>query len=210
MNLTPAPDYNVFARECHEISASKGWIALKRTDAQLTNLMISELSEALEEFRAKRPLTETYYVGKKKDGTKVEFRNGEQCPCGPDDLVDTNLKPEGIGIELADAIIRIAQYFGTNEMDLNAAREAVAIVPQTDFNEAIADATLYCAKARMHSPEYASHEAVGRGKLGLELAKAFRSIETFCFSVGIDLWAAVAEKNAFNRLRPHLHGNKAI
>lgn len=60
-------------------------------------LVMSEISEALEEFRNSRRLNEVY-----------ESAGG---------------KPEGIPIELADAVIRIADFCESNQIDLTAALE---------------------------------------------------------------------------------------
>lgn len=84
---------NILATEIHENAKAHGW-----WDAELQNipekiaLMHSELSEALEEYRNHRALNEIYYA----EGSK---------------------KPEGFGIELADAMIRImdtAEFCGIN------------------------------------------------------------------------------------------------
>lgn len=40
-----------FTQECHEVSKSKGWLEKPCTHAQIANLMVSELSEALEDYR---------------------------------------------------------------------------------------------------------------------------------------------------------------
>jgi len=66
----------------------KGWHEIDRTFAEYIVLMHSELSEALEEYRANHEPDEVYF----KDG-----------------------KPEGIPIELADVLIRVlecAEEFG--------------------------------------------------------------------------------------------------
>lgn len=87
-------------------------------------LIHSELSEALEEERAGRPLV--WYHCTEGDAS---------LPCDPKDETDCfqyghedtcqyrNRKPEGVAVELADAVIRIADLCGHLGIDLDAVIE---------------------------------------------------------------------------------------
>lgn len=83
-------------REIHETAVSKGWWDNgDRNFGEQIALFHSELSEALEEWRNGRPLEEVYF--------------GEGG------------KPEGVPIELADAVIRIMDTCGRYGIDLEKA-----------------------------------------------------------------------------------------
>jgi len=85
---------NDLAAEVHEIAKSKGWWDEDKSFGDLTALIHSEISEAFEEYRNHHKPDETYL----KDA-----------------------KPEGIPIELADAVIRILDVCARYNIDFDAA-----------------------------------------------------------------------------------------
>lgn len=99
-------------------------------------LIHSELSEALEEARAGRP---DLYFPCNAGGLCVDDRAGEGLICGsrvynpknPDGPCSArSKKPEGVAVELADAVIRIADLCGHMGIDLEA-----AIAMKMEYNE---------------------------------------------------------------------------
>lgn len=105
---------NDFAKAVHENSVLHGWWEEPRSDEWCIALIHSELSEALEEYRAGRP--NAWYaceeVGNKlticnpRDETEC-FNYGREQACS-----HRGHKPEGIAVELIDAVIRIFDLFG--------------------------------------------------------------------------------------------------
>jgi NTP pyrophosphatase (non-canonical NTP hydrolase) len=59
--------------QAHETAVSKGWWDEERNFAEQVALQHSELSEALEDWRDGRDLTEVYYQGEKPCGIPVEY-----------------------------------------------------------------------------------------------------------------------------------------
>lgn len=99
---------NELVKAAHENAKAKGWWDEERTFGEQIALMHSELSEALEEYRAGNKPNEIYVICTCDGGGKVpSCRN---CK-----------KTEGIPIELADVIIRIFDTCGRYGIDLEEA-----------------------------------------------------------------------------------------
>lgn len=78
---------------------------------EFISLVHSELSEALEEFRNHKDLNEVYYTKNAVDEAGVKY----QIVC---DKSTPGAKPEGIPVELADAVLRITHFCGEHNIDL--------------------------------------------------------------------------------------------
>lgn len=87
-------DIKEYVKVAYNNAKAKGWHEEPRSIGDFICLMHSELSEALEEHRNGRYPTEVYYNDNKPT------------------------KPEGIGIELADCVIRIFDFCGKYDIDL--------------------------------------------------------------------------------------------
>lgn len=85
-----------WAKEIHENAVAHGWWEEDRTISEICALIHSELSEALEEARAERPMM---YVMDEYNGEYIQ--NPKYFGAK---------KPEGIAVELADAVIRVLDW----------------------------------------------------------------------------------------------------
>lgn len=200
-------------RRSHEMSRSKGWYDGHETDqrsvALVTVLMQSELIEALEEWRSNRRFDEVYYTYK-HDGTVIEVPHGSL----KDDAPVEKYKPEGIGVELADVIIRICQRCGSDEIPLEAIIN-VSIPSDVKWTEDFETLLATCMADISISyllETTAGKEMVKRAGFptkpefywGMTVAGLFAWAE----KNKLDLWSAIELKEAYNATRPHRHGGK--
>jgi NTP pyrophosphatase (non-canonical NTP hydrolase) len=111
---------NELSKLINKIATEKGWHDQERTFGEYISLMHAELSEALEEYRKNYIYSHVYYTHKGK-GPCEYCTEGEGCKCQ---------KPEGIPIELADCIIRILDFCGQYNIDIEA-----AIMEKINYNK---------------------------------------------------------------------------
>lgn len=98
---------NELAKEIHENAVAHGWWDEPRNLLEIAALCHSEISEAVEEYRAGRPLA--YVI--KFDGETVYYESSMESWDGR--------KPEGIAVEMADCLIRILDWFGHEGLDVD-------------------------------------------------------------------------------------------
>lgn len=110
---------NQLAKEIHESAIAHGWWEEERELPEILMLCVSELSEALEEFRDGHAEDEIRFDCIAPEGAfgESEFDarcSGECNECGYG-------KPEGVPVELADCIIRILDFCGHAGIDIEEA-----------------------------------------------------------------------------------------
>jgi NTP pyrophosphatase (non-canonical NTP hydrolase) len=112
---------NELCKEAYENAKSKGWHEQPRTALELHMLIVSEIAEATEEARKGAP---PIYKLAYTDGGSPRY-----CPPGTPGFLPPS-RPEGELIELADAVIRILDYCGSKNWDLE---EAIRL--KMEFNK---------------------------------------------------------------------------
>lgn len=103
------PTIAELSRDIHQTAVDKGWWDADRNIGEVLMLIVSEVAEALEEWRNGRSPDEVYYA------TKINI----PLPHLPVRTSEpSTLKPEGFGVELADACIRIFDICYRYNIDL--------------------------------------------------------------------------------------------
>lgn len=207
-----------------EIAKSKGWHDADAPRATLSDrcaLIVSELSEALEEYRGGHPPSEIYFS---RGATEDQWSTAKVVPEVDSgaiaiELATSGRKPEGIPIELADVCIRIGDLAGRHELNLDLVAERDELVAEAadgfdddySFNaDSLGDwlmlATAYTVRA------WSGATIDGRPSDGTtaNLIRVVLVMRAMAKKFEFDLDAAIAIKHAFNRTRPFRHGGKKI
>ena len=193
-------DLNEFAKEVHANAVAHGWWETERDPAEIIALIHSEWSEALEEYRAGRPMV--WYA------VNADCQMCGDRPVIYNEICETNNcdaghKPEGIAVELIDGCIRILD-FAAHEKVLLEFGEIESLQPTPP--KLIADLHYYTS--------FALNDVGKDGKiikhhfipelLGAAVYEAFRFIR----AQGIDPEKIMLEKHEYNKTRPYRHGGK--
>lgn len=190
---------NKFAQEVHQNAVAHGWWDDPRTFGEIISLCHSELSEALEEVRANRPMM--YFV--ETNGFVVADMSERK-----------DEKPEGIAVELADCIIRVLDFFGREEFDTDALLLQARTTIMCDVPCRVYNASLGDCIARWHlllSLAYSCWcRASGSYASALRMARCVCEIQEWAEENGVDMEMALDIKHAYNKTRPYRHGGKAL
>lgn len=92
-----------WAKVCNQLAVEKGWWDKPRSFGDIISLCHSELSEALEEER---------------NGKPAHYLEEHERDAGTDEAMPA--KPCGRHVELVDCLIRILDYLGSEDADVDA------------------------------------------------------------------------------------------
>ena len=194
---------NDLIAEAHANAVAHGFWEEDRPFAETVDLIHSELSEALEEFRDGHGLDEVYY-----SCSWDMFCPGNilSCDCKP----CRYHKPEGIPIEFADTVIRIGDYLGHEKVDAERTIDDDGIdatdkdwIPEHIRKDMKTFQGFIAAGHWLLSHAY-------QYRLGTWSTLIFTilAIEEFCQNNGIDLDRAIKLKMEYNKTRPYKHGKR--
>lgn len=218
--------FGEFAKGVHQNAVDHGWYDAERGVSEIFALIHSEWSEALEEYRAGRPM-EWYHCCECEP-------DGHGHPCDPKDENDClnyetrekcshrGKKPEGSAVELIDGCIRILDFMGsvlTLDSDADDVDFDEFIRPSDKTRERV-EATFKATPfpvfvARLHAMTTHAMEST-------LVANGARLDEAMCHLVAIiyrvfvwleahgceDPKAVMIEKHEYNKSRPYRHGGK--
>ena len=200
---------NKFAEEVHQNAVEHGWWDEERSFGEIIALCHSELSEALEEYRAKRPMV--YFV------VEMDDSKGGTYPAIREDIISeedfAGEKPEGIAVELADCIIRILDWYGKEGMDTDDLLLEAGIIIMCDLPIPVYGSfgDFIALLHNLLSMAYACWcNASGTSASALRLAKCIREIMAWAKENGVDMEMVLDMKHEYNKGRPYRHGGKAL
>ena len=193
-------DFRALQKEAHTIAKDHGWWDEERTFGDLTALVHSELSEALE-----------------------AYRKYEDCLCHylfhpmEDEVADAHISRdaiwpvEGVPMELADVVIRVADMAEHYGVDMAATFESiVGGSSERDMSgKTFGDWISLCHAT--FSIAFAVREYDFPGETWQEhMAEGCYLVQRMAAHYGIDLDAAFEAKMEYNRSRSYRHGGKAL
>lgn len=198
-----------WAKEIHENAVAHGWWEEDRTISEICALIHSELSEALEEARAARPMM---YVMDEYNGEYIQ--NPKYFGAK---------KPEGIAVELADAVIRILDWMAhcgeEGRLDIVeeqwgriAAEYAQSETEPKELPEFIA--CLHDIVSMIHLRLMDIDSVMGRGQKENRMAEAMAAaaagvvflVNGWLRMQGVQLKEVMEIKHRYNKTRPYKHG----
>ena len=198
-------DLNAFAKEVHAVAVEHGWWEGEENNDIDTKIALihAEWSEALEEYRAGRPMVwhRCYEAEKDEEPVCVEnacvaWANGD---CG---ICSRDKKPEGIAVELVDGCLRIMDLMGRMGFEVKW-EECIGgplplpkLVKLLHYTTAIGGVLLY---------QHGNGADAEGAKL---LSSCIGSVQHWLTDLGVDFEAVMLAKHAYNKTRSYRHGGK--
>lgn len=200
---------NDFAQEVHRNAVAHGFWVGEPDITETVALIHSEWSEALEEYRAGRPMV-WYRCGHTAMDKICNYSNDGCDLHGTDDCERMRFKkPEGIAVELIDGCIRILDLFGRRgrRCIFSSVADLIEVI-RIKNPELSKDTPLPRIVYTLHTLTAGSYKNLGE-TTALALLEAAIGVVFFWVSEnGIDPEALMMQKHEFNKGRPYKHGKK--
>ena len=206
------------AKQVHENAVAHGWWEDKREAPEIIALIHSEWSEALEEARAGRPMA--YVIVDEVRGGFNQYTERVLYNRGKGDKYDYEIKhgakPEGIAVELIDGCIRILDYMGELEADVqdsdsNTPTDIESLYTDDRENWKDHPAAHIIAYLHMMTSEAlcdANNNPLYGDLNPMKLMAAMTLALCWVKDQGLDPLALLLEKHEYNKTRPYKHGKR--
>lgn len=209
---------NDFAAQVYQNAVEHGfWQDAPELETPLA-LIHAEWSEALEEYRAGRPMV--WYECTEGPETREPFL------CTPEDESDClnygreaecehrSKKPEGIAVELIDGCLRILDLFGRYGMNCDATAEDLINRVRAKHPNLSGKLPLPMLVCELHSLISIAYETrfIVTSEKSRSVYQLFEDALGLVFlwlkENGLDPEKLMVEKHEYNKTRPYLHGKK--
>lgn len=199
---------NEFAQEVHQNAVDHGFWEGKPDITETVALIHSEWSEALEEYRAGRPMIWFECQGVERSVPRV---CGYDCPIynQKDTCPHRGKKPEGIAVELIDGCIRILDLFsqGGRRCIFSSVTDLIEAI-RIKNPELSKDTPLPRIVYTLHTLSTCSYESLGKSMALAFLETAIGVVFFWVSENGINPETLMMQKHEFNKSRPYKHGKK--
>lgn len=198
-------DLNEFAKEVHAVAVEHGWWEGEENNDIDTKIALihAEWSEALEEYRAGRPMVwhACLECGDVCDGDACgEWVDGG---CELDEMAK---KPEGIAVELVDGCIRILDLMAHEGMELY---EADDLRPRNCTLPRLVTTLHYCTSNVVdHVNNTGKWIRNGLDVVENDFNCCLTTAMAWFDDQGVDFEAVLRAKHEYNKTRPYRHGGK--
>lgn len=185
------------AFDIHENAKNKGWWDGKhRSEKEILMLVVSEIAEATEEVRNKKPMVY---------GVEVDHTTYETVFLDAANIRMRRLKPEGEAIELVDAVIRLLDWAGFKKWTL----EPAWLSAISGHKEEIISSPLEFHFDLVNLVRKMNLTDLGSRKI--ELVTEFCAlIQQYGKQNGWDMEELIDLKHTYNKTRGYKHGGKAL
>lgn len=201
-------DLNQFMQDVRQNAISHGWWDDERSPGTIRSLIHAELSEALEEYRAGRPLMwKECFLCQSPCTLELcsDFWHGQ---CKQDTL---SKKPEGIAVELMDFVIRIFDYLAKIDMMIPASMNTAQKLADWAIDDFQDDQGHDVLALELPDLVDVLHDEVSLSSVmhnETYLTTAAGLAISWLEKRGVDPVETLLEKHEFNKTRPYKHGGK--
>ena len=190
-------DLNAFAKEVHAVSVEHGWWEGEDNNDIDTKIALihAEWSEALEEYRAGRPMM---WHRCREGGEVAPVCVENACAAwanGDCDICSRDKKPEGVAVELVDGVIRILDLMAAKDMDF--AQAGYICSGERTLPQLVTILHYATAKSAESESEMASW-----------LISCIEAVHEWLNDQGVDMDETLRLKHEYNKTRSYRHGGK--